>query len=458
MTVGPHRRQVGRHVPVHLHVLDPEVGGGEGQRLLDEIVEHHVAPLERHLAAECQEAPHNVAGRIGRLADHLSVLLDAIGRLLFQDFARADEHGERVVELVGNAGNELTERGELRGLDHLLLGERQAEFLVLNDLLEPLRRMLRLLEEARVIDGVRGIGGQRVEELQIGLTEDAGAAGRDFLLGEVDHPDDALPDAQRHADEGAAAVARVARLTEARILLDVLDHHRLAHLDDLAGDALTDLHLDRPAARLLEPAPDRDAQGPAIAVEEHDRPDARAHRAHGALEDVGEEVLDTRDAGGHLDHVVEGAELEHEVLETLCRGAQLDEHAPKRLRDLADLIHLAESRHRAGRAPGRRRGRGRPGRRNRGLPEGAAEVSDSSREPPEEDVAEEGDGEGEENAELDLCRLQQAEPPHEVHEDQQWQDGGQREDRACRLTEPHRTVTCFRSTEDEPTLSCLAFS
>src|SRR2546429_3553651 len=46
--------------------------------------------------------------------------------------------------------------------------------------------------------------------------------------------DDPLGDAQRHADERSAAVARVARLTEAGILLDVLDHDRLAHLDDLA--------------------------------------------------------------------------------------------------------------------------------------------------------------------------------------------------------------------------------
>ena len=124
-----------------------------------------MAPLERHLAAERLEAPHDVAGRVGRLADHLSVLLEGLRRLLLDDVARADQHGERVVQLVGDAGDELTERGELRGLDHLLLGERQAEFLVLDDLLEAPRRLLRLLEETRVVDGVRGIRGQRVEEL-----------------------------------------------------------------------------------------------------------------------------------------------------------------------------------------------------------------------------------------------------------------------------------------------------
>src|SRR5438132_202250 len=42
----------------------------------------------------------------------------------------------RSVQLVGDAGDELAERGELRGLDHLLLRERQAELLVLDDLLQ----------------------------------------------------------------------------------------------------------------------------------------------------------------------------------------------------------------------------------------------------------------------------------------------------------------------------------
>src|SRR2546429_5000826 len=163
--------------------------------------------------------------------------------------------------------------------------------------------------------------------------------------------DDPLGDAQRHADDRPAAVARVARLPEAGILLDVLAHDRLAHLDDLARDALADLHLDGAAASLLEPAPDRDTQGPAVAVEEHDRSDAHAHGAHRALEDVGEQVLDARDAGGHLDHVVERAELQHEIFEALCPVAQLDEHAPEAQGDLTDPVHLT--------GPGTHRGRER---------------------------------------------------------------------------------------------------
>jgi len=299
------------------------------------------------------------------------------------------------------------------------------------------------LEEAGVVDGVSGVGGERVEKLQIGLAEHAARARRDLLLGEVDDADDPLRDAERHADERFPAVARVVDLAEAGILLDVLDHDRLAHLHDLAGDALAHLDLDRSAAGFRQPAPDRHAQGLAVAIQEHDRSDARAHRAHGALEDVGQQVFDPRDAGGHLDHVVERAELEHEVLETLGRRPQLDEHTPERLGDLTDLVHLAQAGHR------RRRGRFRRGseragrglvagsRDRQGLSEGASEIGDALGETSEEDEAEEGDREGAEDTDLGFGRSEQLEPPHEVHEDQQGQDGGQREDGAGGFAELH---------------------
>ena len=163
---------------------------------------------------------------------------------------------------------------------------------------------------------------------------------------------------------------------------------------------------------------------------------------------MGEQVLDPGDAGGHLDHVVERTQLEHEVLEALGRGTQLDEHAPECLGDLTDLVYLPEAGH-GGR-------RGSPGCRHRSgshalprlsprhvesLAESPPEIGDALSEAAEEDVPEQGDGEGEEDADLRFGRLQEAEPPHEVHEDQQRQDGGQREDGARRFAEPHRMVT-----------------
>src|SRR5438309_1088619 len=85
-----------------------------------------------------------------------------------------------------------------------------------------------------------------------------------------------------------------------------------------------------------------------------------------------------------------------------------------------------------------------------GLAEGASEIGYALREPAEEDVTEEGESESEEDSELRFGRLQQAEAPHEVHEDQQRQDGGQREDGACGFAELHWTLTDSRSSKGKP--------
>src|SRR5262245_32635744 len=163
---------------------------------------------------------------------------------------------------------------------------------------------------------------------------------------------------------------------------------------------------------------------------------------------MGEEVFDPRDARGHLDHVVERAELEDQVLEPLRRGAKLDEHFPERLRDLADLVDLTEPRHRGGRRALGRRRRGLLlcGRRRRErLTERATEVRHARGEAPEENVAEQRDRKREKDTDLRFGRLEELKPPHEIHEDQQRQDGGQREDRACGFAELHRTLTDSRS-------------
>src|SRR5215831_7851822 len=192
VAVGPYGGQTRLHVPLDLHALDSKIGGRERQDLLDQLLQHHVATLERHLAAEGEEPAHDRPGRVGRLADHHGVFLEVVRGLLLEDVAGADEHSQWIVELVSDTGDELAERGQLRGLDHLLLGQGEAELLVLDDFLQPLCGLLRLLEEAGIVDGVGGVGGERVEELQIGLAEHARRARRDFLLREVDDADDPL--------------------------------------------------------------------------------------------------------------------------------------------------------------------------------------------------------------------------------------------------------------------------
>jgi hypothetical protein len=72
-----------------------------------------------------QQACGELRAAIGRLADQLgdrgeaSVVLDAIG----QDLDRARDHGEHVVEVMGDAAGQLSDRFHLLGLDQLLFGD-----------------------------------------------------------------------------------------------------------------------------------------------------------------------------------------------------------------------------------------------------------------------------------------------------------------------------------------------
>ena len=87
-----------------------------------------------------------------------------------------------------------------------------------------------------------------------------------------------------------------------------------------------------------------DLQRLPVAVEEHDRADTGVDRAHRPLQDVGQQVLNVGDLRGHLDHLVQGAELEHEIFEALGGGAQVGQHAAERVGQLADLDHRAQPR------------------------------------------------------------------------------------------------------------------
>ena len=242
-----------------------------------------------------------------------------------------------------------------------------------------------------------------------------------------------VTDPEWHADEGAAAVLGVAGLTEAGIRLDVLDQDRLAELHHLARDAFADLDLDLLPRVVLEPAPDGHAQHLALAIEQHDRADPGAHRAHRALQHVGEEVLNLRDLRGHLHYFVQRAELEDEVLEALGRASQLGEHAAERLRDVTDLGDLSEAGHDV-------RLRRLCRRRVTGALEHAAQICDAIDQLSEEHEPEEGDQHGEQHTDLGLRLVEALEPPHEEGEEQDRQDCDQAEDRESRPAERYASL------------------
>ena len=70
---------------------------------------------------------------------------------------------QRVLDLVGDAGGELAERGHLLGLDQVGLGR-----------LQPLQRVAQLGEQPHVLDGDHGLGGEGFEQFDLLRREGAG--------------------------------------------------------------------------------------------------------------------------------------------------------------------------------------------------------------------------------------------------------------------------------------------
>ena len=90
---------------------------------LDQRVDIGLDRLQRLLAGERQQIGRELGGAVGRVVDHLDdrrergVVLDALG----QDLDRARDHGQHVVEVVGDATSQLPDGVHLLGLEKLFL-------------------------------------------------------------------------------------------------------------------------------------------------------------------------------------------------------------------------------------------------------------------------------------------------------------------------------------------------
>src|SRR5436309_1820748 len=329
----------------------------------------------------------------------------------------AGDDGEQVVEVVRHARGHLTVRPPRLALDQPRLRRAQ----ILDDVLQPLGAQPRLLEQARVLQGVGDVRDERAEELEVHRREGARIDGRGRALGEVDDADDAVLHADGHADE-AAAVAPL----------------ELADLRDLARDALAQRHFGADRDVDAVAACGHDAQHAALAIEQHDGADTRAYRAHRPLEHEGEQLLHVRHPRRQLDHLVERAELEHEILEPLGGAAQVVEHAREGVADLADLRHAPQARDGGvGRAPGLARPRERAGQ-----PRHAVDHQAEHHEP------EHGHREREQHRDFRLERPERARAMEDEDGEQQRQERGQREHDRRRLAEAETQIRAARAIFD----------
>ena len=128
VAVGPHRGQVGREVELHAHVVGPQRVREELERLVHDVVELHREALRRAPAGQGEEVLHDARAALAGRQDPpgpLRVLF--LERALQQQGGVAGDDRQRVVELVGDSGEERAHRGELLGLGEgrlLALGAR----------------------------------------------------------------------------------------------------------------------------------------------------------------------------------------------------------------------------------------------------------------------------------------------------------------------------------------------
>ena len=130
LDIGPDRRQV----PVEgLHDLDVVKQGlvlqqeqGAGQGLVDVLG----LDLLAGLAGEFQQFLHGVTAALGIAENPLQVRLGGLGQtvLLHHQAGEERDAAQRVVELVGHPGSQLSQRGHLLGLHQLKLGAFQFVF------------------------------------------------------------------------------------------------------------------------------------------------------------------------------------------------------------------------------------------------------------------------------------------------------------------------------------------
>ncbi len=105
--IGPEPRQVLLEVERKLHVARPELVGEKLDRLFDDCLQPHVASLRHTLTGEREKVANDPDTARCGLIDLLRPTNQCrFLRALTEELSVPRERGERIVELVGDAGEE----------------------------------------------------------------------------------------------------------------------------------------------------------------------------------------------------------------------------------------------------------------------------------------------------------------------------------------------------------------
>src|SRR5438105_3954450 len=255
--------------------------------------------------------------------EHVDVLLERDGKAVRRDVRRAQLEDQRA-HLCHRRADELADLHQLLlGTLRIRLdeqcgrvgGERDAEEGLVDGVVElacepvPLldhRELTAPLVEPRVVDRDCGMGGERLDQLEVGVAEDRAA--RALLVGEIEGADHVALRSDRNAEERAHVRVLVGPAFEAFVLLDVREAVALGRLEHRAEQPMLARKLADGVVLLLRHSRRDEVREPALAVGNADRRVARAGelaRRVGELLEHGLEAVLGRDRD---DDVADGAE------------------------------------------------------------------------------------------------------------------------------------------------------
>ena len=126
MRIGDHRRQGGMKISLDHDVVDLQIVIAQGDGIFDNVAQIDMRFMGLVLAGKRQQILHDSLGPLGLLVKFPHIIGAALFQLLhFQKLRVADDGGQRIIQFVSNARDQLADGRHLLALQKLFLGAAQ---------------------------------------------------------------------------------------------------------------------------------------------------------------------------------------------------------------------------------------------------------------------------------------------------------------------------------------------
>ena len=118
MGVANHVRQALVEMLHNVNAVAVEIIGAQLDRAAQDRIQLERVALRRHLAGEAQQILHDLLGPLRLLQNHTQIFVRRLRqiRILHQKIGKAEDGRERIIDFMGDAGNQLANGGHLFGM------------------------------------------------------------------------------------------------------------------------------------------------------------------------------------------------------------------------------------------------------------------------------------------------------------------------------------------------------